>query len=114
MKEKILSFFKRIRHTVLFVVISFKIWWVVFHSHCLRKLWKYRKIVSLWLAGYKWVTMDQFLDEFKPKSGHSKCNGKGYFVIKAADGFKRIMYCSCVHDQYIKSGKKYMMKDPTL
>jgi hypothetical protein len=86
-------------------------YWIRF-AKMRRWYWGHKKNIQLRLAGYKFITSEQFISEFPPNKKHGPCHGKGWHAVQLPDKRKIIRFCTCVTEPYKASKKKYIVKQP--
>lgn len=107
--------YQKLRLWFIGFIIKGKIIVLVYFARARRLYWRRKHYIKAKLAGFKYITPEQFIMEFPPKKNHKACNyGKGYSVVQYPNKQKTIRFCHCVTDQYKKSGKKYMLREDRL
>ena len=105
--------FQTVKINLFMIALKNKIRVFVVYGKARRWYWDKKWYFQMRMAGYKFIKPEQMLMEFPPKKNHKLCNyGKGFHVVQLPTKRKVIQFCSCVHDQYKKSGKKYMIIQP--
>lgn len=99
------------RHQAMFRIAQIKIFFLVRFAKTRRWVWHKKWVCQMYIAGYRWIKPERFMTEFPPNPKHKMCHGKGYFVVQLPNKMKAIRWCTCIHDKYKASGKKYIIKE---
>lgn len=104
--------FLKVRNYVFFGFMKAKIFFLFRYANARRWWWDKKWRFKMRLAGYQFITPEQFITMFPPKKNHKPCNEKGYVVRMRPNKVKMIQWCQCVIHKYKESGKKYIVEEP--
>lgn len=93
-------------------LLKIKIFLILFYRFFKASIGKIVYWFKVKKEGYEVITARRMLTEFPGKSSCKKCSyGHGFIVRQLPDKTQTIGFCDCVMRQYVRSGKKYIVKD---